>query len=129
MFTTNNMYWKPLLLICLLAQLSYTLGIHRCFDGSDTATRIHERRVLHDADSWVDSHKLEGTTLLPLRIALKQQNLHTLSEHLMTVSNPSSPGYGQHWSHQDLVDAFALSSDAHDTVKAWLLEAGLQSFT
>jgi tripeptidyl-peptidase-1 len=120
------MYWNLLLVVCLLTQSSYALGIHQRFDASGATARTHERRIVHDADSWLDSRKLEGTTLVPLRIALKQQNLHTLSDHLMSVSDPGSSAYGQHWSHQDLIETFSPSPDAHDTVKAWLLNAGFE---
>ncbi|PPQ78612.1 hypothetical protein CVT25_010576 [Psilocybe cyanescens] len=86
---------------------------------------VHERR-----DFFPDAQpvrRLEGHIVVPLRIGLKQQNLDTLSVHLMAVSDPESPTYGEHWSPERVVEAFAPSADTHDAVRAWLVDSGFDA--
>ncbi|KAF8905279.1 Pro-kumamolisin, activation domain-containing protein [Gymnopilus junonius] len=83
---------------------------------------VHEKRNLHPEVQA--ARRLEGHVTVPLRIALKQKNLEYLPDYLMSVSNPSSVSYGEHWSHEKVVKHFAPSPDAHDTVRSWLMDAG-----
>ncbi|KAF8965082.1 subtilisin-like protein [Flammula alnicola] len=83
---------------------------------------VHEKRVAHP--DWHDSRRLEAHVGIPLRIGLRQQNLDALPDHLMSVSDPASSAYGEHWTHEKVVEAFAPSAGSHDTVRAWLMDAG-----
>ena len=74
--------------------------------------------------SWEDARRLPGEVPVPLRIALAQQNLHALSDHLLAVSDPDSPTYGAHWSAADVVAAFAPADEARVAVTEWLVDAG-----
>lgn len=42
-----------------------------------------------------------------MRIGLKQRNLDMMSQWLSEVSHPRSKKYGQHWSAQEVAEAFA----------------------
>lgn len=42
----------------------------------------------------------------------------------MEVSDPRSDKYGQHWSQDDVITAFAPAKDAVDSVAEWLIEIG-----
>ncbi|KDR80277.1 hypothetical protein GALMADRAFT_153925 [Galerina marginata CBS 339.88] len=86
---------------------------------------VHEKRDFQPVTQ--SSRRLEGHVNIPLRIGLKQQNLDMLPEHLMAVSDPTSASYGQHWSHEKVVDTFAPSADAHETIRAWLIHAGFDA--
>jgi len=90
---------------------------------------LHEKRdfVSYGANGPTISRRLEGHIHVPLQIALKQKNLDTLPEHLQSVSDPDSPSYGQHWTHQQVVDAFAPSPDTEITVRGWLIDAGFDN--
>lgn len=86
---------------------------------------VHEKRdFFRDARTV---RRLNGDVVVPLRIGLLQQNLDTLSAHLMAVSDPESPMYGEHWSPERVVEVFAPSADSHDAVRAWLLDAGFDA--
>jgi len=45
----------------------------------------------------------------------------------MSVSDPKSPNYGQHWTPQQVAETFAPSSDSVAAVNNWLLSAGFTS--
>ena len=83
---------------------------------------LHEKRrssaIPGDADIQV--RRVDPETVLPIRIALKQQNLDRGYDFLMEVSHPSSPTYGQHCSPERVDEVFAPSSTSTQAVKAWL---------
>ncbi|KAI0266714.1 subtilisin-like protein [Gloeopeniophorella convolvens] len=84
---------------------------------------VHERRAAEPYD-WVQTRRLESHKVLPLRIGLKQQNMHKLDEMLMSVAHPDSEEYGQHWSPEQVAEFFAPSDASIVTVKEWLANQG-----
>jgi tripeptidyl-peptidase-1 len=59
---------------------------------------LHETRHDNDVSSRsLRTRRVDGEMLLPIRIALKQRNLDQGYDHVMEISQPSSPKYGQHW--------------------------------
>lgn len=85
---------------------------------------IHELRDIIPA-GWTRGSRLNKRTILPVRIALKQNNLDNLHDYLMQVSDPSSSTYGQHWTLDQVKDTFAPSQDTRDTVTEWLQSSGI----
>lgn len=85
---------------------------------------LHEKR--HAAPrKWVKRDAMPAKSMLPMRIGLKQSNLHRGDDLLMEVSHPDSPRYGQWYSPEEIVDIFAPSNAAVDAVKSWLEGAGV----
>lgn len=85
---------------------------------------VHEQRIEHP--TWTLIRRVEGDATLSLRIGLKQRNLDLLPDHLMSVSDPNSPSYAQHWTPEKVVETFAPASEAGDRVHAWLISAGFE---
>ncbi|KAJ7753566.1 peptidase S8/S53 domain-containing protein [Mycena metata] len=85
-------------------------------------TVVHEKRVDHP--SLIHSRRLEAHVAVPLRIGLKQQNTGHLPLHLLSVSDPQSPHFGQHWSAEKVAQVFAPANESRDAVAAWLVGAG-----
>ncbi|KAJ6489762.1 subtilisin-like protein [Mycena sanguinolenta] len=86
------------------------------------ASVVHEKRADHPSLTY--SRRLEGHVTVPLKIGLKQQNTQDLSEHLLTVSDPQSPSFGQHWSPEKVAHVFAPANETRDAVVGWLTDAG-----
>ena len=84
----------------------------------------HEKRDRAPAGWWKTS-KLEKTNALPMKIALTQSNIHKLEDYLMEVSHPTSEKFGKHWSSKQVADTFAPSKETVDTVRDWLISAGI----
>lgn len=64
-----------------------------------TAYAVHERRDGGSASRWIQRDiKVNQQSIIPISIALAQQNLESGYEFLMDVSHPDSPNYGKHWS-------------------------------
>ncbi|KAH9850152.1 subtilisin-like protein [Lenzites betulinus] len=86
---------------------------------------LHEKRAMEPID-WTLSRKLEADAVLPMRFGLAQNNLHKIEEMLMSISHPTSPSYGKHFSPEDIVDTFAPSDETVRAVTEWLVESGIQ---
>src|ERR1700691_2929661 len=85
---------------------------------------IHERRTV-EPDRWVKSHRADLDDIIPLRIGMKQKNLHMLEDLLMEVAHPDSPAYGQHWTPERIVDFFAPSESTVGSIRTWLGVSGI----
>jgi tripeptidyl-peptidase-1 len=62
-----------------------------------------------------------------LRFALTQPNIQDIEAHLYDVSHPDSPNYGNHWSPAQIAAKFAPTTETIETVRAWLIESGIES--
>ncbi|GAB7357186.1 hypothetical protein MBLNU459_g8174t2 [Dothideomycetes sp. NU459] len=61
-----------------------------------------------------------------MRIGLVQTDLHNAYEHLMSVSHPKSPKYGQHWTSDEVIAAFRPSEESENAVRQWLVDNGIE---
>ena len=86
---------------------------------------VHERRAVSEPDASVKTRRLEAHRNLTIRVGLVQENLHELEETLTSVSHPTSPRYGQHWSAERVAEHFAPSEATVSAVKNWLMDTGL----
>ncbi|KIK63943.1 hypothetical protein GYMLUDRAFT_40152 [Collybiopsis luxurians FD-317 M1] len=80
---------------------------------------LHEKRS-HTPAKWSRSRKHDPSAFIPLRIGLKQANIHKLDEYLHDVSHPNSPNFGKHWSAEQVAKTFAPSAETFETVYEWL---------
>lgn len=62
---------------------------------------------------------------LHFRIALKLQNQEEFEQHVIDISTPGHPKYGQHMSHQDLKRALRPESAATESIVGWLEAEGV----
>lgn len=65
---------------------------------------LHEKRNAHP--TWTRRYALDGHHVLPIRIALKQQNLEHAEKYIMDVSHPESDNFGKHWSPEQVMKTF-----------------------
>ena len=97
--------------------------------GSNIKPRYVQHEVLEERDftphAWARRSRLDGDTVLPVRIALAQKNIHRAEEFILDVAGPSSPKYGQHWTPQQVAKTFAPSRETVQEVKSWLQNAGI----
>lgn len=67
---------------------------------------VHEKRSTAPP-GWVTRDRVEGHLKMPLKIGLKQRNLDMGAHYLDEVSNPRSKKYGQHWTADEIIEAFS----------------------
>lgn len=85
---------------------------------------VHEERRGIPQNWWKHS-KLHSRAVLPMRIGLRQQNLHRAEEFLLSVSHPDSPDFGKHWTAKQVAETFAPHPDSVHVVMNWLSAAGI----
>ena len=85
---------------------------------------VHETRAA-ESIHWAKTGRLDSNRVLPMRFGLVQQNLHRLEEMLMSVSDPESPKYAQHFTPMEVVDTFAPSEETISAVTKWLVDSGI----
>ena len=90
----------------LLLNLLTAWSVSAIIDAASAHHVLHEKRS-HAPPSWQKKHKLDMETVIPMKIALQQSNLHKAEQFLYDVSHPKSRKYGQHWSSKQVADAFA----------------------
>lgn len=91
---------------------------------------VHEERHGSlDASSF--RHRVKPDTILPLRIALKQNAVGEAQAEgwLMAVSDPDSPDFGNYWTQEDVIEAFKPSEDSSTAVRNWLSSNGIDHAT
>ena len=75
---------------------------------------VHEKRSVSLTDK---RQRVDGDAIIPVRIGLRQSNLHTGYDRLMDVSHPSSKNYGKHLSKEEVHSIFAPADETVDVVK------------
>jgi hypothetical protein len=103
----------------------YVLVYTSVYSGALAASLSH---VLHEKRNVPLSgykERIDGDAIIPVRIGLKQSNLHTGYERLMDVSHPSSVNYGKHLTKEEVHSIFAPAEETVDAVKSWLLSSGV----
>ncbi|KAJ3499351.1 hypothetical protein NLG97_g391 [Lecanicillium saksenae] len=85
---------------------------------------VHEKRSVALSSRYT-KRAIEGETKVPVRIALKQQNLEKGAELLYKVSDPASPDYGNHYTAEQVLELFAPAGESVNAVKQWLIKSGI----
>ncbi|KAK6509682.1 hypothetical protein TWF481_004413 [Arthrobotrys musiformis] len=89
----------------------------------DPIHAIHEKREVEN-HAWFKRSPAEHSSVLPMRIGLKQRNLDKGHDLLMEISTPGSPKYGNHFSKLEVVEMFAPSAESERMVIEWLEDSG-----
>lgn len=114
-----------LLSIGVLVLIVFTLpSSSRSVRSAVPVLEVHERRQVSPY-GWIQGQELHKRTPIPIRIALNQRNLDKLETHLLEVSHPESPYYGEHWTAEQVLSMFAPSEETVSIVKEWLVSAGI----
>ena len=73
---------------------------------------------------WTQLQRADATAIVPLRLSLAQSNIENLYSMLLSVSDPTSPTYGQFWSPQEVALTFAPNASTIASVTGWLQYSG-----
>ncbi|KAL4879066.1 Tripeptidyl-peptidase SED1 [Aspergillus karnatakaensis] len=94
-----------------------------CVAGSFNHHVVHEKRAV--PDRWQRISRMPSDSLIPLTIALVQQNLESTEDYLLSVSDPTSPQYAQYWTEEAVAAKFVASEATVQNVTDWLEESGI----
>ena len=76
---------------------------------------------------WVQGDSVPASTRLRFRIAVKQENAYHFEQHVLDISTPDHPKYGQHMSREELKAMLRPSIDASESITGWLEAEGVPS--
>lgn len=85
---------------------------------------VHEQRDVRSS-RWTKLGRVRPEAILPVRIALAQNNLDKGHDYLMEISHPHSPNYGKHWTADEVIEAFKPNDADVEVVRDWLVESGI----
>jgi len=85
---------------------------------------LHEKRQ-HIPHAWHKRDRVESGAMLPMRVGLKQGNLHKGYSMLMDVAQPGSINYGKHYTAGQVNEIFKPADETVDSVRAWLEGNGI----
>ena len=87
---------------------------------------LHEKRDAVPV-AWTHHSRAGRSTVLPVRIGLKQRNLEHGSSMVADVADPDSPNFGKHWTAEKVANMFAPSRETSDKTVEWLVASGVDS--
>ncbi|KAI4191778.1 MAG: hypothetical protein LQ348_003430, partial [Seirophora lacunosa] len=76
---------------------------------------------------WRQGRSPPAAQRLRFRIALKQENAYQFEQHVLAISNPDDPKYGEHMSRDELKAMLKPSSEASNAILGWLHAEGVSS--
>jgi hypothetical protein len=83
------------------------------------------RGVPWSSYAWQQQDKAIGEKMLDVSIALAIQNVDTAVEALVSISDPTSSQYGQHWTPSKISEIFTPAEYAVSSVLEWLSSHGI----
>ncbi|KAG8529478.1 uncharacterized protein KY384_006115 [Bacidia gigantensis] len=74
---------------------------------------------------WEQGRAPGASEQLRFRIAIKQDNAFDFEQHVLAISDPDHPKYGQHMKRDELKDMLRPSPDASSAILEWLRSEGV----
>ncbi|KAF2416266.1 tripeptidyl peptidase-like protein [Tothia fuscella] len=109
------------------AILLYGVGACSEFIPNSSDIHISPQKRMAGPNRWYKISRLDPQAILPVRIALTQQNLDQAEGWLRGVSDPSSSHFAQWWTAEDVKQKFAPSKQAVKDVLRWLGDSGIDT--
>lgn len=104
--------------LSLISRILYTRA------APSAATAVFEK-LAGTPHGWEQGAAVPASKRLRFRVALKQENAYDFEQHVIDISTPGHPKYGQHMSHQDLKRALRPNSAATESIVGWLEAEGV----
>jgi subtilase family serine protease len=84
---------------------------------------IYQRSGAPKKSKWSLSHRAESHLPVTFTLALKQRNVQLLEQLLLEDADPLSPNYGQHLTHERVLEIVAPEKMVQRKVIRWIKEA------
>ena len=109
---------------CLVGALSLISPVLHVNAAPSAAVTVFEK-LGGIPQGWKQEGAVPASNRLHFRVALKQENAYEFEQHVIDISTPGHPKYGQHMSHQELKRALRPNSDATESIVGWLEAEGV----
>lgn len=86
---------------------------------------LHERQLPHWSRTWEKKSSVRKSTLLPMRVGLRQVQLDEGHKLLMDRSDPKSANFGKRMDAREVIGFFAPPNESVEVVRDWLVAGGI----
>ena len=107
----------------LLAAAATLSGIAAAPASAPELTRLESLQAI--PQGWRQGRSPPAGMRLRFRIAMKQENAYEFEQHVLAISTPDDPKYGQHMDRDSLKAMLRPSSEASSAVLTWLRSEGI----
>lgn len=115
---------RPEMYFFALSTLALALGTSI---ASPTPRQGHVRHEKRDGSGLIKRSRADPSLLLPVRIALAQNNIELGIDRLLDISDPDSDNFGNHLTVDEVGELFRPDSDSIDAVRDWLHDSGIEA--
>lgn len=110
----------------LLSVVAIINGVHAAVTAISPATKYEVVEKLgHVPKGWHQGAHVPAYVQLQFRIAVTQVNAFAFEKHVVAISTPGHPKYGQHMSRDQLKAMLRPPRAATDAIVRWLRDEGL----
>ena len=94
--------------------------------SSPAATRLKPlEKLARIPQGWQQGQAPSAAGILRFRIAIKQENAFAFEQHVLAISDPDHPKYGQHMRRDEIKDMLRPSTEASSAILGWLRSEGV----
>ena len=111
-------------LVALTTSFTASIGAPAAAPVSDLAPLENLRAI---PQGWHQGSSPPADQRLRFRIALRQEKAFEFEQHVLAISSPDDPKYGQHMTREDLKAMLRPNVDASISILNWLRAEGISS--
>jgi len=109
---------------CLLTVITAITGVQAAPAPNSELTVLESLAQI--PQGWRQGRAAPASKPLRFRIAVKQENAFAFEQHVIAISTPDHPQYGEHMHRDELKAMLRPSADASQAILGWLLAEGVK---
>ena len=109
----------------LAAVATALMGVHAAAAPSLSSDLIVLEQLPEIPEGWHQGASVPASEPLRFRIAVKHENAFAFEQHVIDISTPDHPKYGQHMKRDELKAMLRPSSNASVAILTWLTSQGV----
>ena len=108
----------------LLAAIAAIAGVQAAPASTSELTVLES--LPHIPQGWRQGRAVSASSRLRFRIAVKQENAFAFEQHVIAISTPDHPNYGEHMQRDEIKAMLRPSPAASQAILSWLLDEGVK---
>lgn len=101
------------------------IGVHATAAPSLSSDLFVLESLPNVPEGWHQGASVRSSARLRFRIAVKHENAFAFEQHVIDISTPDHPKYGQHMKRDELKAVLSPSFDASAAILTWLTSQGV----
>ena len=109
---------------CLLSVIAAIAGVQAAPASTSDLTVLENLSKI--PQGWHQGRAVPASKRLRFRIAVKQENAYAFEQHVIAISTPDHPKYGEHMQRDELKAMLRPSATASEAILGWLQAEGVK---